>query len=228
MTAERKTRQMFRLQTFFRLTAVLLAATLLAFLFLNADASAQRRTPTPTTGGVKGRVKVGQGSAAGVGVSVRQGEREVASAQSNNKGEFEVRGIAPGTYGLTLRKPGLQVGRMEQVEVRAGKMRSLKDLYLPIDEGSIAFLRGSVFDPAGRSVAGARVEVALVATDGTLKRIDSRVTTEFGSFSFRLPPEPARYRVTVKAGGMETATSDVEIDSAAIFRVALTLTPAAK
>jgi hypothetical protein len=34
--------------------------------------------------------------------------------------------------------------------------------------------------------------------------------------------------VTVKAKGMEAATSDVEIDSAAIFRVALTLTPAAK
>lgn len=219
---------MFRPQTFFRRTAVLLAATLLAFLSLNAGASAQRRTPTLTTGGVKGRVKVGQGSAAGVGVTMRQGDREVASAQTNSKGEFEVRGVAPGTYGLTLRKPGLQVGRMEQVEVRAGKTKSLKDLYLPIDEGSIAFLRGSVFYPSGQSVAGARVEVALVAADGTLKRLDSRVTTEYGSFSFRLPPEPARYRVTVKAGGMETATSDVEIDSAAIFRVALTLTPAAK
>jgi hypothetical protein len=70
--------------------------------------------------------------------------------------------------------------------------------------------------------------VARVEADGTLKRLDSRVTTEYGSFAFRLPPEPARYRVTVKAERMETATSDVEIDSAAIFRVAVTLTPAAK
>ncbi|MCA1634661.1 MAG: carboxypeptidase-like regulatory domain-containing protein [Acidobacteria bacterium] len=219
---------MFRPQTFYRRPAVLLAATLAVALgLLNAGASAQRRTP-PTTGGIKGRVKVEKGSAAGIGVSIWQGEREVANATTEGKGAFEVRGIAPGTYALTLRKPGLRVGRMSEVEIRAGKVTSLKDFYLPIDEGSIAFLRGSVFYPSGRSVAGARVEVALVAADGTLKRIDSRVTTEYGTFSFRLPPEPARYRVTVKAGGMETATSDVEIDSAAIFRVALTLTPAAK
>lgn len=189
------------------------------------NVSAQQRT---TTGGIKGRVKVAQGSAAGVVVGVRLDDREVARATTDAKGAFEVRGLAPGTYALTLRKPGLQLGRMSEVEVRAGKVKSLKDLYLPIDEGSIAFLRGSVFYPDGRSVAGARVEVARVEADGTLRRIDSRVTTEYGSFSFRLPPETARYRVTVKADRMETATSDVEIDSAAIFRVALTLNPAAK
>ncbi len=215
---------MFRPRTFFRRSALVLAA--LAF-GLSTAASAQQRAAT-TTGGIKGRVKVEQGSAAGVGVSIQQGEREVASTKTDGRGAFEVRGLAPGTYSLTVRKPGLQVGRMSEVEVRAGKVKSLKDLYLPIDEGSIAFLRGSIFYPDGRSVAGARVEVARVEADGTLKRLDSRVTTEYGSFAFRLPPEPARYRVTVKADRMETATSDVEIDSAAIFRVALTLTPAAK
>ena len=106
---------------------------------------------------------------------------------------------------MTLRKPGLQVGRLEEVEVRAGKVKSLKDLYLPVDEGSIAFLRGSVYYPDGRSVPGARVELSHVAADGTLKRLDNRVTTEYGAFTFRLPPEPARYRVTVKAERMETA-----------------------
>lgn len=213
---------MFRPQTFFRRSLLLVAALALGLVAV----SAQQRALMP--GGVKGRVKVGQGSAAGVGVTVSRGEQEVASATTDGKGSFEVRGLAPGTYSLSLRKPGLQVGRMSEVEVRAGRVTSLKDLYLPIDEGSIAFLRGSVFDPDGRSVAGARVEVARIAEDGTLKRLDSRVTTEYGAFTFRLPPEAARYRVTVKADRMETATSDVEIDSAAIFRVALTLTPAAK
>ncbi len=201
---------------------MLVAALAFCVVTVNAQQRAQ------TTGGVKGRVKVGQGSAAGVDVTVRQGEREVSSATTDAKGSFEVRGLAPGTYSLSLRKPGLQVGRMSEVEVRAGKTTSLKDLYLPIDEGSIAFLRGSVFYPDGRSVAGARVELARIGADGTLKRLDSRLTTEYGSFAFRLPPDAARYRVTVKADRMETATSDVEIDSAAIFRVALTLTPAAK
>lgn len=214
---------MFRPRIFLRLSALSLAALACGLLTV----SAQQRTQT-TTGGIKGRVKVAEGSAAGVGVRVLSGEREVANATTDGRGSFEVRGLAPGTYSLTLRKPGLQVGRMSEVEVRAGKVRSLKDLYLPVDEGSIAFLRGSVFYPDGRSVPGARVEVARVASDGTARRLDSRVTTEYGTFAFRLPPEPARYRVTVKASGMETATSDVEIDSAAIFRVALTLTPAAK
>lgn len=213
---------MFRPQIFFRLSALVLA--LLAGGLLTA--SAQPRTQT--TGGIKGRVKAAEGNAAGVAVRILRGESEVASTTTDGRGAFEIRGLAPGTYSLTVRKPGLQVGRMGEVEVRAGKVKSLKDLYLPVDEGSIAFLRGSVFYPDGRSVAGARVEVARVSPDGTLKRLDERVTTEYGTFAFRLPPEPARYRVTVKAKGMEAAASDVEIDSAAIFRVALTLTPAAK
>ena len=213
---------MFRPQIFFRLSALALAA----FAFGLPDVSAQQSAQT--TGGVKGRVKVAEGSAAGVAVRILLEDQEVARATTDGKGSFEVRGLAPGTYSLTLRKPGLQVGRMNEVEVRAGKTKSLKDLYLPVDEGSIAFLRGSVFYPDGRSVPGARVEVARVAADGTVKRLDDRVTSEYGTFVFRLPAEPARYRVTIKAKGMEAATSDVEIDSAAIFRVALTLTPAAK
>lgn len=218
---------MIRPQTFFRRAAVLLLASL-ALLPPGVGAATAQQRRAAAAGGIKGRVKVAQGSASGVAVTVRQGEHEVASATTNARGEFEVRGVAPGTYGLTLRKAGLQVGRMEEVEVRSGKVKSLKELFLPIDEGSIAFLRGSVYYPDGRSAPGARVELSHVAADGTLKRIDSRVTTEIGTFVFRLPPEPARYRVTVKAERMETATSDVEIDSAAVFRVALTLTPAAK
>lgn len=213
---------MFRPQIFFRLSALALALLACGLLTASAQPRAQ------ATGGIKGRVKAAEGSAAGVAVRILRGESEVASTTTDGKGSFEIRGLAPGTYSLTVRKPGLQVGRMAEVEVRAGKVKSLKDLYLPVDEGSIAFLRGSVFYPDGRSVAGARVEVARLSPDGTLKRLDERVTTEYGSFAFRLPPEPARYRVTVKAKGMEAAASDVEIDSAAIFRVVLTLTPAAK
>ena len=215
---------MSRPQIFFRLSALALVVFACGLLTV----SAQQQRAQQTTGGIKGRVKVAEGSPSGVAVRVHAGEREVASATTDGKGSFEVRGLAPGTYSLTLRKSGLQLGRMSEVEVRAGKVRSLKDLYLPIDEGSIAFLRGSVFYPDGRSVAGARVDVARVGLDGTVKHLDSRVTTEYGSFSFRLPPQTARYRVTVKARGMETATSEVEIDSAAVFRVALTLNPAAK
>lgn len=182
-----------------------------------------------TTGNLRGKVHVASGAkASGVSVTARQGEREVAQATTDGKGDFELRGLAPGVYGLTFRKPGLSIGRLEEVEVRAGKTRTVERLFLPVDEGSIAFVRGSVFDASGHSFSGARVELSLVRPDGTLKKIESRVTTETGAFAFRLTPEPARYRVSVQADGMEPATKDVDVDSAAIFRVALTLNPAAK
>lgn len=180
----------------------------------------------PQTGGVRGRVRVGAGHPEGISVSVRQGEREVRETRTNAKGEFEISGLAPGSYGLTFRKPGVQVGRMT-VEVRAGKVLSLpKDkLFLPVDEGAIAFIRGSVFDAAGRGFPGARVELELLRGDGTSKKLDDRVTNGLGQFAFRMTPEPARYRVTARADGMETATAEVSVDSAAIFRVGLTLSP---
>jgi carboxypeptidase family protein len=207
---------------------------LLALALFTAGAAAaqkkQKNQPPPTTGGVTGRVRVDAGaSASGVIVKVRRGDEEVAETRTNAKGEFEVQGLAPGTYGLTFRKAGLQVGKMEDVNVRAGKTVSLKDrLFLPIDEGALALLRGSVFSVEGRSMVGARVELARVEADGSLKKLDTRVSNSTGSFGFKLPPDHARYRVTVKADGAQTATEDVDVDGPAIYRVAVTLNPAAK
>jgi hypothetical protein len=189
-----------------------------------SGAAAQTQTPQPATGSIKGRVRVQQGGAGGVSVVVREGDREIARTETNQKGEFELKNLSPGSYGLTLRKPGLQVGRMENVEVRAGRTKTLNDgLYLPVDEGSLALLRGAVFDASGRSRPGAKVELARVLAGGELKKIGNRVTNETGSFIFRLPPEPAIYRVTVKADGAGQVAKDVEVDGAAVFRVALTL-----
>lgn len=188
------------------------------------------KKPEPTTGGVSGRVKVPSGqSAAGIIVTIRRGDEEVARTTTNAKGDFEVQGLAPGHYGMTLRKPGLEVGRTEDLEVRAGKTLSLKgNIFLGIDEGAIAHLRGSVFTAEGRGVGGARVELARIEDDGSLKKIDDRVANNYGMFAFRLPPSRARYRVTAKASGMQAGTQDVEIDGAAIFRVAVTLNPSQK
>jgi hypothetical protein len=210
----------------------LLTLALVILSSASGDYAAQKKSkkPEPTTGGIAGRVKVDSGATpAGVSVTVRQGDTEVTRTTTNARGEFEVQGLAPGAYGLTLRKPGLQVGRMEDVEVRAGKTVSLKNhLFLPVDEGSIAHLRGSVFTAEGRGVGGARVELARVEEDGSVKKIDDRVANNYGMFAFRLPPSRARYRVTAKADGMQAGTQEVEIDGAAIFRVAVTLTPAQK
>ncbi|HEX8335253.1 MAG TPA: carboxypeptidase-like regulatory domain-containing protein, partial [Pyrinomonadaceae bacterium] len=145
------------------------------------------------------------------------------------KGEFEFQGLEPGTYGLTLRKAGLEVGRMEDVQVRAGKTVSLKDrLYLGVDDGAIAHIRGSVFDANGRSVNGAKVELARVESDGSLSKLDSRVSNATGSFAFRLSPDRARYRLTAKADGAEPTTEELNVEGAAIYRIALSLKPGGK
>ena len=209
-----------------------LAAACAALLTLSAftPAAAQKKKQKqqePTTGAITGRVKVAPGATPGdVAVIVRRGDEEVARRETNSKGEFEFEGLAPGTYGLTLRKAGLEVGRMEDVQVRAGKTVSLKDrLYLPVDDGAIAHIRGSVFDDKGRSVGGAKVELARVGADGSVKKLDDRVSNSTGSFAFRLPPERAHYRLTAKADGAEPATQELDIEGAAIYRIALSLHP---
>jgi len=177
-------------------------------------------------GAIKGKVRVETGTAAEVTVVVRRGEKEVSRSTTNKNGEFLVSRLTPGIYGLTFRKPGLSIGSIEDVEVKAGKTRSLGDrLILTIDEGSIAFLSGSVFSATGRSVPNAKVELFRILEDGTTKKIDGRITTETGSFKFRLSPEAGKYRVSVKPEGAEPVSKDVEVDGAAVYRVALSLPP---
>ncbi len=157
-----------------------------------------------STGGIKGKVRVETGTPAGVDVVVRQGDRELVRVVTDKKGEFLVSRLTPGLYGVTFRKPGLSVGTIENIEIKAGKTRSLGDhLVLSIDEGSIAFIRGSVFNQEDRSMPNIRIELARVEKDGTVKKIDGRVTNEIGSFVFRLPPDAARYRITAKPNGSE-------------------------
>ena len=182
-----------------------------------------------TTGVIKGKVRVEVGSPNGVTVLLRQGDKELTKVTTDKNGEFSINRLPPGMYGLTFRKPGLSVGAIEDVEVKAGKTRSLGDrLILTIDEGSIAFIRGSVFNGDGRSVPNAKVELSKVLEDGSTKKIDGRITTETGSFVFRLSPETAKYRVTLKSDNVEPVSKDVEIDGAAVYRVALSLAPPAK
>jgi Carboxypeptidase regulatory-like domain len=199
---------------------------LVAFVVLTAGTLAAQ---DKTTGGIKGKVKVEVGNPSGITVVLRKGDREISHVSTDKNGEFLISHLAPGLYGLTFRKPGLSIGAIEDVEVKAGKTRSLGDrLILTIDEGSIAFIRGSVFNGEGRSIPNAKVELARILDDGSVKKIDGRLTTETGSFVFRLAPDVAKYRVSAKVEGAALITKDVEIDGAAVYRVALSLPPVQK
>jgi hypothetical protein len=197
-----------------------------ALLMLASVAFAQKKAQ-PTTGGVRGKVRVDSSTTPeGVRVTLRRGEEVLAHAETDRKGEFEIGGVAAGTYSLRFQKAGLQTAELKPYEIRAGKTGSLGErVFLPVDEGTIAFLKGGVFSAEGRSIAGARVELSLVRADGTLKKIDGRVSNDLGEFSFRLQPQPAHYRVTAKGDGVEAA-KDVRVEGAMVYRVALSLKPA--
>jgi hypothetical protein len=202
---------------------------IVAFAFLLTLSLTALAQGDKATGSIKGRVRVETGKPSEVAVIVRQNEREITQTTTNSKGEFTINGLQPGVYAVTFRKPGLSVGTMSNVEVRAGKVRALGDrLVLTVDEGSIAKVRGSVFTDSGLSVAGARVEIARIESDGSLKKLESRITTETGIFVFRLSPDRAKYRITVKADGAAPATKDIDVDDAVVYSVALTLGPAQK
>ena len=175
-------------------------------------------------GGLKGKVRVETGTPGGVAVIVRQEEKEVARGLTDKNGEFLITRLTPGEYGVTLRKPGLSVGSIDDIEIKAGKTRSLGDrLIMSIDEGSIAFIRGSVFNHNDRSMPNVRIELAKIEDDGSARKIDGRVSNEIGAFVFRLSPDAAKYRVTAKPNAGEPVSKDVEIDGAAVYRIALSI-----
>ncbi len=72
------------------------------------------------------------------------------------------------------------------------------------------------------SVTGAKVEVATVNPDGTLKKLSTGWTSISGEFTFSQPEGPAKMRITATFKG-STASRDIDVDSAAIYRLALSL-----
>lgn len=197
-------------------------ATFLAVVILTAGAAFAQDN---STGGIKGKIRVkGEGPTANVAVTVRQNEREVAQTVTDSKGEFQVKGLAPGFYGLTFHKEGLSAGAFDYIQVKAGKTKQLPDrLILTTNVASVARLWSSVFDENGLSLPGVRIELARLDGSGTPKKIDGRLTNETGQAVFRLSPDKAMYRLTVKREGVEAQSKDVEIDGAMSYRVAFTI-----
>ncbi len=195
------------------------AFTVAVFLILSISCFAQDKK----TAAIKGKVRVEKGSAAGVTVQLLNGEHEVAHTVTSKNGDFVLTRVMPGSYSLKFRKPGLSIGTVDDIIVKAGQTRTLGDhLFLTIDEGSIAFIRGSVFTEDGRSVPGARIDLVRVIDEKSVQKLDSRMTGETGEFVFRLPPNVAKYRLTLKANGAESVSKDVDVESAAVYRIALT------
>jgi hypothetical protein len=175
------------------------------------------------SGGVKGKVKAPNGRGiANAAITVRQDGKEIASSSTDAKGEFRIAGLLSGKYNISFDASGYSEGTLHGVEVKNG-VRDLGDrLILTYDRGSFVIVQGSVFFKEGSSVTGATIKLEQVNADGSTKSLGSTYSNSSGEFSFRRPEGAAKLRVTAKLKGV-SATKDVDVEEAAIYRVALNL-----
>ena len=174
--------------------------------------------------GLKGKVRDTKGNGIGIAnVIARQDGKDVKSTTTDGKGNFELVGLKSGVYNLVIDKTGFSAGLLYNVEVKDNKVRDLGDrLVLTVDQGTQVIIKGSVFDPNGRSVGGAKIEIEKVLSDGSTKKVGSGNASYSGEFTFRFPEGANKYRVTASASGAKES-KEIEVDSAAIYRLAITL-----
>lgn len=176
------------------------------------------------TGGVKGKVRTMKGDGiAGVTITARLEGADIKSVKSDEKGNFTLDGLKPGVYNIVFDKNGYNSGVKYNVEVKKDNVRDLGDrLILTTDLGTQVIVKGSVFDQNGRSIYGAKIEIQKVNGDGSTRKIGSGYTSESGEFTFKFSEGAAKFRVIASAKGA-SASKDVEVDNAAIYRTAITL-----
>ncbi len=174
--------------------------------------------------GVKGKVRNTKGDGLdGAKITARQDGKNIKSSTSDRKGNFELTGLKSGIYNLVIDKSGYSAGLLYDVEVKDNKVRDLGDrLVLTVDQGTQVIIKGSIFDPNGRSVGGAKVEIERVMSDGSTKKAGSGYASYSGEFTFRFPEGANKFRITASAKGVK-ASEEVEVDNAAIYRLAITL-----
>jgi hypothetical protein len=176
------------------------------------------------TGGLKGKIRTAKGdSISGVTVTARQKDKDVKTVKSDGKGNFTIEGLESGLYNLVFDGKGYSASILYNVEVKKNKMRDLPDrLILAVDQGTLVQVRGSVFNQDGRSVTGAEVTLEKINSDGSTRKIGGVYTNVSGEFTFRQPEGGAKLRLTAKLKDSSTS-KEIEVDSAGIYRLALTL-----
>jgi len=196
-----------------------LVVCLIAFAFcLSSAADAQ------STGGIKGKVRNMRGDTiSGATVTARRDAKDIRSTRSNDKGEFALNGLDSGTYNIVFDAKGYSTGVKYGVEVKQNKTIDLGErLILQIDRGSQVVVEGILFFKDGTSVTAAEVTVEKVNADGSTKKLGTLMTNIRGEFTFRQPDGAAKYRLTAKYKDA-TATKDIEVASAAVYRLAISL-----
>lgn len=177
-----------------------------------------------STGGVKGKLKNPNGKGiANAEVAARQNNEDIKTTKTDKNGNFTLSGLTPGIYNIAFDAAGYSTGVKFNVEIKSGNTLNLGDnLILAVDRGSLVIIQGSVFTKNGRSIPGARIEVEKIAANGSAKKVTTVYTNVSGEFNLRQPEGAARFRITAKFRD-KTASKEIEVDSAAIYRLALTI-----
>lgn len=176
------------------------------------------------TGSIKGKVRTTDGNGiAEVKITMRQDGKDLKSATTDSDGKFRLSDLASGRYNLVFEKDGFSSGILYNVEVRRKKTNNLKDrLILTVDLGTLIIVEASVFNQNGLSLDGAKVEIEEVFADGKTKKVGSGYSSRDGDVVFRFREKPTKYRVTASVKDI-SATKEIEVNEAAIYRTAITL-----
>jgi hypothetical protein len=176
------------------------------------------------TGSVKGKVRTMTGAAiADATITARQNGQDIRSTHSDSKGNFELDRLEPGVYNFVVDAPGYAAGLKSNIEVKRNQTTNLgNNLRLMVDRGTLIIVQGSVFFKDGTSVTAAKVDVEKVNADGTTQKLGTLWTNYSGEFTFKKTEGAARLRFTAKYHDA-TASKEVEVDSAAIYRTAISL-----
>ena len=195
------------------------------FLFVFIFAISSFSAFAQETGGVKGKIRATNGGAIdGAGITARQEGADVKSTKADGDGKFVLNGLAPGIYNIVFDKSGYSSAIKHNIEIKRNKIVDLGErLILTVDQGTQVIVKGSIFNEEGRSVGGARVEIEKISSDGgTRKKVGSGYTNISGEFTFRFSEGATKYRITATAKDA-TASKEIEVTSAAIYRLAITL-----
>lgn len=189
------------------------------------------------TGGVKGKIRTTKGDGiASATVTAKQNGEDIKSVTSDAKGNFVIDGLKAGNYNLVFSGNGYGSGVLYNVEVKKKRTNDLGErLILTVDRGTQVIIKGTVFDQTGRSVAGVKVDIEKILSDGSTKKIGSSYTSygndpgvrggdgvARGEFTFRFSEGAAKYRVTASIKD-STAGKEIEVEGAGIYRMAISL-----
>ena len=196
----------------------------IAVIFLLAAYGLLLTAHAQSTGGVKGKVRNMRGETiAGATITARRDAKDIRTARSNDKGEFILNGLDAGVYNIVFDAKGYSSGVKYGVEVKQNKTVDLGGrLIMQVDRGTQVIVQGSVFFKDGTSVTAAEVKVEKVNADSSTKKLGTIMTNIYGEFTFRQPEGAAKYRMTAKYKD-STASKEIEVTSAAIYRIAISL-----